>query len=50
MHFYDSVAVFERGTHTKKWAPQIGTPPEPEHRLAARQVGGACQRKPESSS
>ena len=25
MHFYDSVAVFERGTHTKKWAPQIGT-------------------------
>jgi hypothetical protein len=24
MHFYDSVAVFERGTHTKKWAPQIG--------------------------
>jgi len=25
MHFYDSVAVFERGTRTKKWAPQIGT-------------------------
>lgn len=24
MHFYDSVAVFERGTHTKKEAPQIG--------------------------
>jgi SAM-dependent methyltransferase len=24
MHFYDSIAVFERGTHTKKWAPQIG--------------------------
>lgn len=24
MHFYDSVAVFERGTHTKKWAPRIG--------------------------
>jgi len=24
MHFYDSVAVFERGTHTKKWAPKIG--------------------------
>jgi hypothetical protein len=24
MHFYDSVAVFERGTHTKKWAPQVG--------------------------
>jgi hypothetical protein len=25
MHFYDSVAVFERGTHTKKWAPEVGT-------------------------
>jgi hypothetical protein len=24
MHFYDSIAVFERGTHTTKWAPQIG--------------------------
>jgi hypothetical protein len=24
MHFYDSVAVFERGTHTKKWAPETG--------------------------
>ncbi len=26
MHFYDSVAVFEKGTHTRKWAPQIGQP------------------------
>lgn len=26
MHFYDSVAVFERGTHTKKLAPKIGEP------------------------
>ncbi len=26
MHFYDSVAVFERGTHTKKLARQIGEP------------------------
>jgi hypothetical protein len=24
MHFYDSVAVFERGAYTKKWAPQMG--------------------------
>lgn len=24
MHFYDSVAVFERGTYTKKWGPQTG--------------------------
>jgi hypothetical protein len=24
MHFYDSVVVFEKGSHTKKWAPQIG--------------------------
>jgi hypothetical protein len=27
MHFYDSVAVFERGTHTRKWAPRIGNDP-----------------------
>jgi hypothetical protein len=27
MHFYDSVAVFERGTHTRKWAPRIGQEP-----------------------
>jgi hypothetical protein len=26
MHFYDSVTVFEKGVHTKKWAPQIGKP------------------------
>ena len=24
MHFYDSIVVFERGTHTVKWAPQTG--------------------------
>ena len=24
MHFYDSVVVFEKGSQTKKWAPQIG--------------------------
>ena len=24
MHFYDSIAVFEKGSHTKKWAPRIG--------------------------
>jgi len=24
MHFYDSITVFEKGTHTKKWAPRIG--------------------------
>lgn len=24
MHFYDSVAVFERGTHTRKAAPEMG--------------------------
>lgn len=24
IHLYDSVAVFERGAHTKKWAPKIG--------------------------
>jgi hypothetical protein len=26
MHFYDSVAVFERGRNTQKFAPQIGRP------------------------
>ena len=25
MHFYDSIVVFERGTHTKKWAPRMGS-------------------------
>ena len=25
MHFYDSVAVFEKGRHTRKYAPQIGS-------------------------
>ena len=24
MHFYDSVAVFERGTHTRKWGQEMG--------------------------
>jgi hypothetical protein len=24
MHFYDSVAAFEKGRTTKKWAPRIG--------------------------
>lgn len=24
MHFYDSVAVFEKGVHTRKWAPRVG--------------------------
>jgi FtsJ-like methyltransferase len=27
MHFYDSIAVFEKGRHTQKWAPQIGNRP-----------------------
>ena len=27
MHFYDSVVAFERGAHTKKWAPQTGGSP-----------------------
>lgn len=33
MHLYDSVAVFERGVPTKKWAPEIGGSLE---KLAAR--------------
>jgi hypothetical protein len=27
IHFYDSLVVFERGMHTKKWAPQTGEAP-----------------------
>ncbi|RJF75741.1 class I SAM-dependent methyltransferase [Rhodopseudomonas palustris] len=26
MHFYDSIAVFEKGRTTRKWAPQVGRP------------------------
>ena len=36
MHFYDSVAVFERGTHTKKWAPQMGQAASSLEKLAER--------------
>lgn len=36
MHFYDSVVVFERGAHTKKWAPKIGESPPLLERLARR--------------
>jgi SAM-dependent methyltransferase len=36
MHFYDSIAVFERGTHTKKWAPQIGNRPSLLDRIESR--------------
>jgi cephalosporin hydroxylase len=38
MHFYDSVVVFERGAHTKKWAPQIGINSDP----AAIKAGDAA--------
>jgi SAM-dependent methyltransferase len=24
IHFYDSIAIFERGMHTKKWGPEMG--------------------------
>jgi len=51
MHFYDSVVVFERGTHTKKWAPEIGTPPalEPEPSLLDR-LAARVKKKPEAGS
>jgi hypothetical protein len=39
MHFYDSVAVFERGTHTKKWAPETGESVSRLERLAERVKG-----------
>lgn len=39
MHFYDSIAVFERGTHTKKWAPQIGQSASRLEKLAERVKG-----------
>jgi len=48
MHFYDSIAVFERGTHTKKWAPQIGVAPEPEPASFLDRLGARIRGKPES--
>lgn len=36
MHFYDSITVFERGTHTKKWAPQTGGSASVLEKLAER--------------
>jgi SAM-dependent methyltransferase len=50
MHFYDSVVVFERGAHTKKWAPQIGTPPPPEHTSLMDRLAAYVKRKPEGGS
>jgi hypothetical protein len=53
MHFYDSVVVFERGTHTKKWAPEIGTAPEPpetEHTSLLNRLVAQVKRKPEAGS
>ncbi len=40
MHFYDSVAVFERGAHTKKWAPEMGASTSPLGKLIERVVRG----------
>jgi len=40
MHFYDSVAVFERGAHTRKWAPEMGAPKSPLEKLGKRVIGG----------
>ena len=40
MHFYDSVAVFERGAHTKKWAPEMGASISPLGKLVKRVVRG----------
>ena len=39
MHFYDSVAVFERGTHTKKCAPKMGESVSLVEKLARRVKG-----------
>jgi hypothetical protein len=50
MHFYDSIAVFERGAHTKKWAPQIGTAHEPEHTSLLDRLVSQVKRKPEDGS
>lgn len=48
MHFYDSVVVFERSTHTRKWAPQIGTPPQPEHASLLDRVVALVKREPQA--
>jgi SAM-dependent methyltransferase len=45
LHFYDSVVVFERGTHTKKWAPQIGKPASGLEKLT-RRIGKPRPAKP----
>jgi SAM-dependent methyltransferase len=50
MHFYDSVVAFERGAHTKKWAPEIGTPPQPEHVSLLDRLASRVKRKPEAGS
>jgi len=39
MHFYDSVAVFERGTHTKKWGQEMGGWPEKLTARVKRKLG-----------
>ena len=39
MHFYDSVVVFERGRHTRKFAPQIGRPEPQPSRWFGRSSG-----------
>ena len=41
MHFYDSVVVFERGAHTKKFAPRIGvSEPEAESQPWSKRLFG----------
>jgi hypothetical protein len=39
MHFYDSVTVFERGTHTKKQGQEMGGWPEKVTARVKRKLG-----------
>ena len=41
MHFYDGVIVFERGAHTKKWAPETGAPISTFEKLGRRTFGSS---------
>jgi len=50
VHFYDSVVVFERGAHTKKWAPRIGVAPEPKERSLLDRLVDRVKKHPEAGS
>lgn len=50
MHLYDSVAVFERGAHTKKWAPKIGNADSVPDRAMQKQLTEAVSARDEAQA